>query len=97
MDVVRTVVPKGTPNRKKKQIRADVYARDCYTCQECGATKDQASLTLDHIIPKSKGGQFTRENLRVLCYPCNQEKDDKNPWELTSRRSGEPSSQAKGP
>lgn len=55
-------------------VMARVYARDEFTCQECGATED---LTLDHIKPWSLGGPDTVENLRVLCRPCNSRKGDR--------------------
>lgn len=49
-------------------VRVSVLERDEYRCQFCGATDD---LTLDHIIPWSRGGPDTEDNLRVLCRPCN--------------------------
>lgn len=52
-------------------IKAQVYARDDFTCQKCGATEN---LTLDHIHPWSKGGPDAVENLRVLCRSCNSSK-----------------------
>jgi 5-methylcytosine-specific restriction endonuclease McrA len=48
--------------------------RDAYRCQECGSWHD---LTVDHVIPESKGGPTTLENLRVLCQPCNSRKGDR--------------------
>jgi hypothetical protein len=51
-----------------------IYKRDKNKCQYCGSTK---SLTIDHVIPKSKGGQDTWENLVVACAPCNVKKGDK--------------------
>ena len=51
-----------------------IYKRDKNKCQYCGSTK---SLTIDHVIPKSKGGQDTWENLVVACSSCNVKKSDK--------------------
>ena len=59
-------------------VRRKVFERDNYTCQFCGSKEN---LTLDHIWPKSKGGKFILENLKVLCFPCNQRKSDKHPYE----------------
>lgn len=52
-------------------LRRRVMERDEHTCQECGATDD---LSIDHIVPSSRGGPETEENLRVLCRPCNSRK-----------------------
>ncbi|AEC53151.1 HNH endonuclease [Synechococcus phage S-CRM01] len=54
--------------------RALIYKRDDYTCGYCGAKE---GLTLDHIIPQSKGGQDTWENLVTCCLKCNLKKGDK--------------------
>ena len=51
-----------------------IYKRDKNKCQYCGATKH---LTIDHVIPKSKGGEDTWENLVVACSSCNVKKGDK--------------------
>lgn len=53
--------------------RAMIYKRDDNKCQYCGSTR---SLTIDHIVPKSKGGQDTWENLVVACHSCNTKKGD---------------------
>ena len=52
-------------------LRRQVLARDGYVCQECGATEE---LEMDHIIPVSRGGATTLENLQVMCHDCNQRK-----------------------
>lgn len=56
---------------KSKQL--DVYKRDGFVCSWCGETDD---LTIDHIIPVSKGGSDDPNNLRVLCRSCNCAKGD---------------------
>lgn len=67
----------GQINRAKipDVVKARVYARDNFTCQECGTAND---LTLDHIEPWSTGGPDTVDNLRVLCRPCNSRKGDRS-------------------
>ncbi len=50
-----------------------VYKRDDYKCLACGSTEN---LTIDHIIPISKGGRYTVENYQTLCTECNGFKDD---------------------
>tara|TARA_A100001201_G_scaffold38254_1_gene40131 strand:- start:1529 stop:1999 length:471 start_codon:yes stop_codon:yes gene_type:complete len=51
-----------------------IYKRDKNKCQYCGSTK---SLTIDHVIPRSRGGKDTWENLVVACSSCNIKKGDK--------------------
>jgi 5-methylcytosine-specific restriction endonuclease McrA len=58
----------------QKPSRNLIYKRDNHTCQYCGSTRD---LTIDHIIPKSKGGENTYFNLVVACLKCNTKKGDK--------------------
>jgi len=53
--------------------RSLIYKRDDYECQYCGSKKD---LTIDHIIPRSRGGKDTWENLVACCYKCNTKKGD---------------------
>lgn len=60
----------GTRWQKK---RARIYERDGYRCVRCGAT---TNLTLDHRIPRSKGGSDADDNLQTMCAPCNHEKGD---------------------
>lgn len=59
-------------------IRMFVYERDGFTCVACGVT-DQ--LSLDHIMPYSRGGPDTMENLRCLCRRCNSRKNARTPEE----------------
>jgi len=54
--------------------RALIYKRDDHECQYCGSDKD---LTLDHVIPRSKGGRETWENLVACCTKCNLKKGNK--------------------
>lgn len=61
----RTPVPKLT--------RKDVFKRDNYLCLSCGTDED---LTLDHIVPRSKGGSNKINNLQILCWNCNLAKGD---------------------
>ena len=51
--------------------RREVLKRDEHTCQYCGSKRN---LTLDHVLPRSKGGQHTWENVVAACAPCNSQK-----------------------
>lgn len=57
--------------------RSEILRRDGHTCAFCG---DRAT-TVDHIIPKSRGGGWTWGNLVAACFDCNQEKADRTPEE----------------
>lgn len=59
--------------RKTPLTRNNIYKRDNYECVYCGENK-RKQLTLDHVIPRSKGGKDSWENLVTACYNCNQEK-----------------------
>ncbi|WP_433953629.1 HNH endonuclease [Curtobacterium flaccumfaciens] len=63
----------GLPRRFRK------WRNRC--CAGCGS---QQSLTLDHIIPRSRGGCHHVHNLQILCRDCNQAKGDALPWDLPS-------------
>lgn len=61
-----------------ESMRYDVFKRDGFKCQICGATsKDGAQLHVDHIIPVSKGGKTEMSNLQTLCSRCNLGKSNK--------------------
>lgn len=64
------------PARIPAFTRFNVFLRDRFTCQYCGARED---LTFDHVIPRSKGGQTTWENVVAACSPCNLRKGDRLP------------------
>jgi 5-methylcytosine-specific restriction endonuclease McrA len=56
--------------------RREVLRRDKHTCQYCGSTKH---LTLDHVIPRSKGGKHSWDNVVIACEQCNSRKGDRTP------------------
>jgi 5-methylcytosine-specific restriction endonuclease McrA len=57
-----------------------VYLRDQYTCLYCGCGVERKDATLDHVIPRSRGGKTTWENSATSCRKCNHEKGDKLGW-----------------
>ncbi|MDX2243651.1 MAG: HNH endonuclease [Leptolyngbyaceae cyanobacterium bins.302] len=54
--------------------RREVFRRDHHTCQYCGSPK---RLTIDHVVPRSKGGSHTWDNVVAACEPCNLKKSDR--------------------
>ncbi len=67
------------PARHPAFTRFNVFLRDRFTCQYCGSKDD---LTLDHVLPRSKGGRTTWENVVTACAPCNLRKSDRLPREI---------------
>lgn len=65
--------------------RHNVLWRDRNTCQYCGDIFDDKELTLDHIVPKSRGGPNTWTNIVAACKDCNQRKGDKTPQEANMK------------
>ena len=61
--------------------RRTVLARDHYTCQYCGERLPKAILTVDHVQPRSKGGQTCWENVVAACGSCNRRKGGRTPDE----------------
>lgn len=59
--------------------REHVYLRDNYTCQYCGKKGPQRDLTLDHVIPVSKLGDKSWNNMVTACRACNQKKANRTP------------------
>lgn len=71
----------GFPPREVVFSRRNLYRRDRYTCQYCGAQPGSSELTIDHIVPRSRGGKSTWENCVLACIPCNAHKGDRIPSE----------------
>jgi 5-methylcytosine-specific restriction endonuclease McrA len=59
--------------------RYNILLRDKFICQYCGEIHAPRSLTLDHVVPRCRGGLSSWENLVAACYDCNIEKGDKIP------------------
>lgn len=60
-----------------KKIRFEIFKRDKFTCQYCGKSAPDVVLHIDHIHPKSKGGEDTILNLVTSCFDCNLGKSDR--------------------
>lgn len=61
-----------------KRLRFEVFKRDHFTCQYCGAQPPAIVLVADHITPVAEGGETSLTNLITACEPCNQGKADKS-------------------
>ena len=72
---------------RRKITRRAVFARDSWTCQYCGS---RSNLTVDHVIPRSKGGSSSWENIVASCAPCNRRKGDLLPRQVGMRLIRQP-------
>ncbi|MEM6291747.1 MAG: HNH endonuclease [Myxococcota bacterium] len=61
--------------------RENVYMRDGYVCQYCGDKFRHKELTLDHVVPRCRGGRTTWKNIVACCVKCNRRKGSKSPEE----------------
>jgi 5-methylcytosine-specific restriction endonuclease McrA len=79
--VIRLVTYVRVPrdSTRRRITRRAVFARDSWTCQYCGRT---SHLTVDHVMPRSRGGRSIWENIVTSCAPCNRRKGDRTPVEV---------------
>jgi 5-methylcytosine-specific restriction endonuclease McrA len=63
--------------------RRNLYRRDRFACQYCHAKPGSEELTIDHIVPKSRGGRTTWENCVLACLNCNTRKGNRSPREAS--------------
>lgn len=73
-EVIVLTVYNGIPDRPVAFTRRNVYRRDGYRCQYCNVRPGPDHLTLDHVVPRSRGGTTTWENCVTACFRCNARK-----------------------
>lgn len=66
-------------DRRVKFSRTNVYRRDGFACQYCGAQPGVGLLTLDHVLPRAQGGRTEWTNIVTACTACNAAKADRTP------------------
>jgi len=89
--VIRLVTYVRVPRAAQRKIsRRALFARDDWSCVYCGETGGR--LTLDHVVPRSRGGESVWENVVTSCAPCNLRKGNRTPEEvsMTLRRQPRP-------
>jgi 5-methylcytosine-specific restriction endonuclease McrA len=80
--VIRLRYMVRAPRRRTASVsRRAVFARDDYRCQYCGNHAD----SIDHVVPRSRGGRDVWDNLAAACRPCNSKKRDRTPDEAGMR------------
>ena len=83
--VIRLLEYRRIPHQTRALSRKNILLRDRNTCQFCSHTFPASELTLDHILPRSRGGHSSWENLVACCYHCNNSKGDRTPEEAGLR------------
>ena len=79
--VIRLLEYRRIPHQTRALSRKNILMRDRYTCQYCLRTPPGVELTLDHVIPRSRAGETTWENLVACCHSCNNRKGNRTPEE----------------
>ncbi len=79
--VIRLIAYRHIPQQSRALSRKNILLRDRNTCQFCGQALPSSELTLDHVMPRSRGGRSSWENLVACCYQCNNNKGDRTPEE----------------
>jgi 5-methylcytosine-specific restriction endonuclease McrA len=86
--VIRLIYMIKRPRPQMRLTRREVFVRDHYTCQYCG--KQTKDLTIDHVMPRHRGGRHTWDNLVAACRSCNHKKAGRTPQEAHMRLLNEP-------
>ena len=86
--IIRLIYMVKRPLMQRRLSRRAVFYRDAFTCQYCG--KQTRALTLDHVLPRSRGGAHAWENVVSACIPCNHRKAGATPAGAGMRLLREP-------
>lgn len=77
-EVIRLKFFVRVKRRELSPSKRNIMERDAYTCQYCGTSEN---LTIDHVLPVSRGGKNTWGNMITCCWKCNNEKNNRTPEE----------------
>jgi len=89
--VILLVTYDRIPKRQIRYSRVNIFVRDKYTCQYCGAKPPRSELNLDHVVPRSMGGKTTWDNVVASCVDCNRRKGGRTPQQARLRLRRKPS------
>jgi 5-methylcytosine-specific restriction endonuclease McrA len=95
--VIRLLSFDRLPRRSLRLNRHTVLARDGHCCQYCGRRYPTGQLSLDHVIPKSRGGMTTWDNVVCACLSCNVKKGGRTPQEARMNLKRKPSRPKRSP
>ena len=95
--IIRLLFYDRLPRRPVKFNRRNIYARDRNRCQYCGRRYPTSELSLDHVVPRSRGGTTDWNNVVCCCVKCNVRKGGRIPSEAGMRLIGEPAKPRRSP
>jgi 5-methylcytosine-specific restriction endonuclease McrA len=79
--IIRLLLFDQVPRQSVRLNRRTLFARDGNRCQYCGDSYPNSQLSLDHVTPRSRGGDTCWENVVTCCLTCNSRKGDRTPQE----------------
>lgn len=88
--VIRLLFYDRMPRHSLRLNRHTIFARDEHRCQYCGTRFPGSQLSLDHVVPRSRGGTTTWENVVCACLKCNVKKGGRTPQEARMRLVRQP-------
>jgi 5-methylcytosine-specific restriction endonuclease McrA len=83
--VIRLLFYERLPKQTIRFNRRNIFARDGNRCQYCGKKFPSHELSLDHVVPRSRGGETTWDNIVCACVRCNVRKGGRTPQEANMR------------
>jgi 5-methylcytosine-specific restriction endonuclease McrA len=86
--IVRLSYMVHRPHPRVKLTKREIFRRDKYTCQYCG--QRPAVLTIDHVLPRHRGGRHSWDNLVTACPTCNRRKGGRTPLEANMHLRNQP-------
>jgi len=89
--VIRLLWYERIPKRRARYSRRSLLVRDDHSCQYCGGRFPAGQLSIDHVVPRSRGGETSWENVVCSCLPCNVKKGGRTPQEARMRLIRKPS------
>ena len=87
----------AVPPRRVKFSRRNIFERDRYTCQYCRRSPVRSELSVDHVVPRSRGGETSWENVVASCVKCNTKKGGRTPQEARMDLQTKPRKPAQNP
>jgi 5-methylcytosine-specific restriction endonuclease McrA len=90
-DVIRLTRVGFIPHTEVRYTRRNLFEHYHNTCSYCGKKFSTKDLNLDHVIPRSRGGKTSWDNIVLSCIPCNKHKSDRSPQEAGMRLLVKPS------